>query len=90
MALQVKDGGCIIIINVYRVTQNTGTKAGPSISYMRQYGALRMEGKTCPESKRQVFKDIPNVIQEWKTEALPSNCYERLQPRAWRQDKDMV
>ena len=64
MALQIKDGGCIIIINVYRVTQNTGTKARPRISYMRQYDALRMEGKKIPEPKGQVFKDIPNVIQE--------------------------
>ena len=40
MTLQVRDSGGIVIINVYRVSQHKGTKAGPNTSYIRQYDAM--------------------------------------------------
>ena len=51
-AMNGKDGGGIIPINLYRDTQNKGAKAGTNTSYMRQRDALRMSGVHNPDPKK--------------------------------------
>ena len=50
-AMHGKDGGGIILMNLYRVTQNKGVKAGTNTSYMRQRDALRMSRDHNPDPK---------------------------------------
>ena len=64
-AMHGKDGGGIILINLYRVTQNKGVKAGTNTSYMRQRDALRMSGDHNPDPKNQILNDVTDIIQEW-------------------------
>ena len=64
-AMHGKDGGGIILINLYRITQNKGVKAGIKTSYMRQRNTLRMSGDHNPDPKNQVLADVTDIIQEW-------------------------
>ena len=64
-AMHGKDGGGIILINLYRVAQNKGVKAGINTLYMRQRDALRVSGDRNPDPKNQVLADLTDIIQEW-------------------------
>ena len=58
------DGGGVILIKLYRVTQNKGVKAGTNTSYMRQRDALRMLGVHNLDPKNQILTNVTDIIQE--------------------------
>ena len=60
-----KDGGGIVVINLYRVTQNKGLTTGTNTSYMRQRDALGMSGDHNPDPKNQILADVTDIIQKW-------------------------
>ena len=55
MSLTENDTG-ILVITVYRVCQNKGTKTGPDTAYMQQHVAMRETGVKNPDPRKNSCK----------------------------------
>ena len=58
----------IIFLTVYRVTQTTIQKAGPTTSYFKQWHHLRRNGKENPNPREQIWQDLSQHIHQHKKE----------------------
>ena len=66
MTFRGKDNTGIIVITIYRVSQNRGTRTGPDTAYMQQYEALRAAGTATPDPRNQLLDDLTVLISEWR------------------------
>ena len=63
--LEGKEGSGILCISIYRVHQTRGSKAGPNTAYSRQCDEMRLKGVQNPDPRKQILKDLTNIIQEY-------------------------
>ena len=67
MTFRGKDDKGIIMITVYRVCQQRGSRVGPQTAYMQQYAAQRRAGIKHPDPRNQLLKDLTVLINEYQS-----------------------